>query len=335
MKPARWAVCQTKSDSSTLRLRIARASLVARNMCGWTITARMSCGTGMRWPRGWSMPTWSTRPPNSDGAMLSAWRAPLATASPAMAHFSSSSRSRGAASSAFAATTAATADAAEPPSPEPSGMPLSISTVKPKSGRATSASASSARPAVLSAATRGSSPAMPRTAWISTPGAPRRITVTRSPSASTEKPRMSKPIATLPTEAGAHAVACAGGPGRLEPRPHRLVVARQAGHELRDRSAGKLGRHETLHLHVAQLEVQADLAAENDELARHIRARQVVARVRLGVAALARLADDLREAAAAVVHVEQIGERAGEDSLDTPDLVAGGEQIAQRMHDRQ
>src|SRR5438034_631139 len=39
MNPARLAVCHTKSDISTLRLRMARAWLVARNMCGRTLPA--------------------------------------------------------------------------------------------------------------------------------------------------------------------------------------------------------------------------------------------------------------------------------------------------------
>ena len=79
------------------------------------------------------MPTVSTSPPYSDGAMLSTCTEPLATASPFIANLSSSSLPSGSGSSAFAATTAATADAAEPPRPEPSGMPLSIASSMPKS----------------------------------------------------------------------------------------------------------------------------------------------------------------------------------------------------------
>ena len=102
-------------------------------MCGCTITARIAPGTGICLTRGWSMPTVSTSPPYSDGAMLSTCIEPLATASPCIAYCSSSSCVRGCGSSALAATTAATAEAAEPPSPEASGMPLSISSSKPKS----------------------------------------------------------------------------------------------------------------------------------------------------------------------------------------------------------
>ena len=153
------------------------------------------------------MPTVSTRPPNSEGAMLSACIDPLATASPCIANINSSSFVNGFGSSAFAATTAPTADAAEPPSPEPSGMPFSMCMSKPKSGFAATFSANSARPAVFFSGSVGSSDTTPEEPVMRTPGVAERVTVTRSPRASTAKPRMSKPIATLPTEAGANAVA--------------------------------------------------------------------------------------------------------------------------------
>ncbi len=207
MKPARLAVCQTKSDRSTVRLRMARACLVDRNMCGWTITARTSGGTGICFTRGWSMPTVSTSPPNSEGEILSTCSEPLATASPCIANCNSSSLLHGLGNNALAATTAPTAEAAEPPRPEPSGMPLSISIAKPNGGRSLSYIASSARPAVFFSGSCGSLSAMPLMAEMMTPGSLRRATVTRSPRASTAKPRMSKPMATLPTDAGANAVA--------------------------------------------------------------------------------------------------------------------------------
>ena len=115
------------------RLRICRASRVDSIMCGCTSTQRTVDGTGICLTFGLSMPTVSTRPPYSDGAMLSTCTEPLATCSPFIANFSSSSLPSGSGSSALAATTAATADAAEPPSPEPSGMPLSIASSMPKS----------------------------------------------------------------------------------------------------------------------------------------------------------------------------------------------------------
>ena len=157
------------------------------------------------------MPTVSTRPPNSEGAILSTCIEPLATASPCIANLSSSIGARGSANNALAATTAATAEAAEPPSPDASGTPLSSSSSKPKSSPSASCIAMRARPAVLCAASRGKSGTMPWIAVMVTPGSDTRLTVARSPIASTEKPRMSKPIATLPTEAGANARAEARG----------------------------------------------------------------------------------------------------------------------------
>ncbi len=171
------------------------------------MTACTPGGTGICFTRGLSMPTVSTRPPNSEGAMLSTCIEPLATASPCMANFNSSSFGHGLGSNALAATTAPTAEAAEPPSPEPSGMPFSISIANPKSGLTVSYNAIRARPAVFFSGSVGSSPAMPEMRVITTPGSLRRVTVTLSPNASTAKPRISNPIATLPTEAGANAVA--------------------------------------------------------------------------------------------------------------------------------
>ena len=59
------------------------------------------------------------------------------------------------------------------------------------------------------------------TRCITTPRAARRTAVTRSPSASTAKPRMSKPMATLPTEAGAKAVARRAAPSLKGASPGR------------------------------------------------------------------------------------------------------------------
>src|SRR2546430_6470683 len=62
-----------------------------------------------------------------------------------MANSSSSRGLHACGNSAFAATTAPTAEAAEPPRPEPSGIPLSISSVNPNPRRSASCIASSAR----------------------------------------------------------------------------------------------------------------------------------------------------------------------------------------------
>ena len=136
MKPARLAVCHTKSDSSTLRLRIARALRGGEehvrvhdhraDVRGHRdlLDARMIDADGEH-------QTAEERGRDVVDVLARRWRPPR----PAIANFSSSSFGSGSGSSALAATTAATAEAAEPPSPEPSGMPFSISTANPKPGR--------------------------------------------------------------------------------------------------------------------------------------------------------------------------------------------------------
>ena len=70
---------------ATLLRRIERASWWERNRCGCTITARTARGTGICLTCGLSIPTVSTSPPNSDGAILSTCMEPDATASSCMA----------------------------------------------------------------------------------------------------------------------------------------------------------------------------------------------------------------------------------------------------------
>src|SRR5688572_23614483 len=179
--PARFADCQITSDRSMERLRICLASRVDSIMCGCTSTQRTVDGTGICLTLGLSMPTVSTSPPYSDGAMLSTCTEPLATASPFIANLSSSSLPSGSGSSAFAATTAATADAAEPPRPEPSGMPLSIDSSMPKSSFRSRTMQSTPMPAVLRSGSRGRSTTVPVTPTMRTPGCDTRLAVTRSP----------------------------------------------------------------------------------------------------------------------------------------------------------
>ena len=79
------------------------------------------------------------------------------------------------------ATTPATADAAEPPSPEPSGMPLSIVSSMPNSSRRSSTIAATAIPAVFRSNSSGSSVTTPVMAAIRTPRVAVRAAWTRSP----------------------------------------------------------------------------------------------------------------------------------------------------------
>src|SRR6185295_10057929 len=84
-----------------------------------------------------------------------------------------------------------------------------------------------------------------------------------------------------------------------------------------------------------QLHLQADLARQNQELARDVRARQIVSRIRLGEADAMRFLHQRAERRGAVERVEEITERAGQNALDLQDLVAAGDEIAQRRHDRE
>src|SRR5690606_34329393 len=61
---------------------------------------------------------------------------------------------------------------------------------------------------------------------------------------------------------------------------------------------------------------------------------QVIARIRLRVAEFARLLHDGRERHAAVIDIEQVGQRAGEDAFDALDGIARLAQVAQRLDDR-
>ncbi len=109
----------------------------------------------------------------------------------------------------------------------------------------------------------------------------------------------------------------------------------QAGHEVLHAALLQFRGHQAFHRHVLQAERVPGLARQDHQLARHVHPGQVVARIRLGVAHRPRLRDQLRERHAAVVLVEQPGQRAGEDAGDRGDLVAGIDQVAQGGDDRQ
>eukprot|EP00982_Pelagococcus_subviridis_P011991 31135-Pelagococcus_subviridis.AAC.22 len=86
---------------------------------------------------------------------------------------------------------------------------------------------------------------------------------------------------------------------------------------------------------VAQLEIQANLAREDDHLPRDVRAAEVVARVGLRVPELLRLLYDVGEGVAVGVRVEDVGQRPGEDPLDLFHAVAGVDEVAHGGDDRQ
>ena len=168
MKPARLAVCQTKSDSSHAALEDRARLRVARNMCGWTITARIVVRHGdlldarmvdadgehqtaeQRRRDVVDMHASRLRPPRP-ASRTSAARAARAGAAQQCVggHHRGHRRGR---------------RAAQPRAERDALVDLDLEAEVRAS--AAPASASSARPAVLSAASRGSSPATPRTAWI-------------------------------------------------------------------------------------------------------------------------------------------------------------------------
>jgi hypothetical protein len=86
-------------------------------------------------------------------------------------------------------------------------MPLWIRISRPKRACCACRRLISAWPAVLRSASSGRFVVVPSIAAIRTPFSAVRATLTRSPSASTVCPRMSKPMPTFPTVAGANAVA--------------------------------------------------------------------------------------------------------------------------------
>ena len=87
--------------------------------------------------------------------------------------------------------------------------------------------------------------------------------------------------------------------------------------------------------HVGQLEVEPHLARQDDQLARDVGAREIVARIRLGESLRLGLAHQRRERLLAVPDVEEVRQRAREDPFDPLDAIAGLAQIAQRLDDRQ
>jgi hypothetical protein len=95
---------------------------------------------------------------------------------------------------------------------------------------------------------------------------------------------------------------------RLEARPHGGIVCRQTAKEFVDRTLLEARRHQTLNLDVRHLELESHLATEDDQLAGDVHAGQIVARIRLRVAPLLRLGDDVAEFARPVIDIEQVSE---------------------------
>ena len=115
-------------------------------------------GTGSRIMSGGAARRTRTNPPQMHGAMLSACADPAPSRSPSSAQDISVSIDACAPISASTATTAAAALAALPPSPLESGRPLRMVSATPRRSPSVVSKASTATPAVLRAASRGSRP---------------------------------------------------------------------------------------------------------------------------------------------------------------------------------
>ena len=88
-------------------------------------------------------------------------------------------------------------------------------------------------------------------------------------------------------------------------------------------------------LDVARHRARRPRTREDQQLAAHVFARQVVARIGLGVAGVARLPHQRRERPHAVVVIEQPRQRTGQHAGDRMDAIATGLQLAQRAQQRQ
>src|SRR5262249_35244084 len=108
----------------------------------------------------------------------------------------------------------------------------------------------------------------------------------------------------------------------------------EALEERLERQRARCGVYQGLDLDVAGLAGEAEQAPEDQRLAPDVGARQVVARIGLGVALGHRLAQRRREWLAAPDLGEQEAERAREAALDLDHLVARLGELAVRIQDR-
>src|SRR5688500_9901812 len=87
----------------------------------------------------------------------------------------------------------------------------------------------------------------------------------------------------------------------------------------------QLFRNKTFDLNLIQLNRKSHLAAEDDQLASHIHARQIVARVGLSKALPVCLSHNLGKGICPIKGVKNIRESTGKHTFDLKDLVAGFE----------
>mmetsp|Transcript_68610 Transcript_68610/g.146878 ORF Transcript_68610/g.146878 Transcript_68610/m.146878 type:complete len:301 (+) Transcript_68610:110-1012(+) len=94
-------------------------------------------------------------------------------------------------------------------------------------------------------------------------------------------------------------------------------------------------RHQGLHGHIVELELETAFPSENGHFPLHIRAAEVVTRVGLCEAELGGLAHHLGEGRVRGHLVEEERQCAAEDTLDALDRIAGPNQVLHRSDNRQ
>ncbi len=128
---------------------------------------------------------------------------------------------------------------------------------------------------------------------------------------------MARPSSSRAHEAEVFAARGGGGVAGGE----RAVEQGQGGVEVGGRHRGQRGGHQRLDVDVGGVELDAGGAGEDEQLAADVGAREIVARIGLGVASGAGRADQARERLAPVVVIAQPGHRAREHAGDGMDAV--------------
>ena len=109
---------------------------------------------------------------------------------------------------------------------------------------------------------------------------------------------------------------------------HLIIVFGQTIEEFLDRAVLQRLGHQAAYREVADTDFEPEFARKYGQLSRHVHARQVVTRIRFGIAVLLRDAHDLGERRRPVVDIEQVRQRARENAAHGADLVTGVDQVA-------
>ena len=97
---------------------------------------------------------------------------------------------------------------------------------------------------------------------------------------------------------------------------HIVIIVLQARQEFIDAAVAQRLRHQVVDRKVANPDGLPEFTRKNRQFSRDIHPRQVIARIRLGIAALLRLSDDLGKRRRAVVDIEEVGQRARKNTAN-------------------